>query len=508
MTASALPLRRAASSPYIRMAPWQRVAVVTVILLLEVVTPALDLILHGRSAAFEGSIWALEATYAVLLCVPFILYQPTYGWLHPLLFSALLPLAFRLAQDPLLILDPILVWTQPVSVRVRHIALVGWSEVDVASAVLKWKALAVLGLLAYYAGFFGSSGMKAVRLRPSAPRAVGVKSILAVGASLSFLAFYLWSRGGLSEHMLSWASGRFTALSGDGPIQVVIQIGALAVLLWMALDPRAIRRPAFWAAAAVALPSGFLASGSRSSLIYALVMMILIWTLQNRRLPTRRIVLAVGLSFVAFGALGSVRSSIWTGKVDWAVFQTFNIDDAVQSARLDAEWRATNSGPLVVMAKVPREADFLYGKTYLGGALFFVPRSLWPTKPRSAGGLSGERLFGWGPGSSAVPTGALGEAYWNFSVLGVLVVFMLWGVFHRWLASFLLRNDGAPAAILLYVLALFLLEPTGEGVTRFLQKAVPAVVLLMWMGGLRTTRSRNVARAVRPRRPVIAPVPR
>jgi len=136
-----------------------------------------------------------------------------------------------------------------------------------------------------------------------------------------------------------------------------------------------------------------------------------------------------------------------------------------------------------VVAKVPEEVDLLYGRSYVGPLLFFVPRALWPEKPRGVGAMNSEFIFGR-PYSGGIPTGPVGEAYWNFHIPGVAAIFFLYGIFHRWLARFLVRYADVPVAWVLYALTLFYFSPEGPTLTSYLQQIVTAIVFLYWMQAL------------------------
>jgi len=73
----------------------------------------------------------------------------------------------------------------------------------------------------------------------------------------------------------------------------------------------------------------------------------------------------------------------------------------------------------------------LYGKNFLGVALFFIPRAIWPDKPRSTGIIVAERLgYIYLNVSSPLPA----EALMGFGLFGPVLVFYL-------LASFVTRIE-------------------------------------------------------------------
>lgn len=76
---------------------------------------------------------------------------------------------------------------------------------------------------------------------------------------------------------------------------------------------------------------------------------------------------------------------------------------------------------------VPENIDYGYGNTYYGIPLTFIPRIIWPSKPSY--GESARIMRKAIPGDYASsPLTLVGEAYQNFSYLGVLLVFFIIGI--------------------------------------------------------------------------------
>jgi hypothetical protein len=110
-----------------------------------------------------------------------------------------------------------------------------------------------------------------------------------------------------------------------------------------------------------------------------------------------------------------------------------------------------------------------------------IPRAVWPDKPGQIGGLVGETFF---KSPSGTPPGPIGEAFWNFHIPGVLVVFFVFGVFHRWLAQSFIEYKQYPAAILIYLTILFTLDPSTPALIVCLMLLVPLLILLRLIGAL------------------------
>jgi hypothetical protein len=95
--------------------------------------------------------------------------------------------------------------------------------------------------------------------------------------------------------------------------------------------------------------------------------------------------------------------------------------------------------------------------------------------------LVGETFFN---SPSGTPPGPIGEAYWNFHIPGVIIVFFVFGIFHRWLAQCFVTYHSYPAAILIYLTILFTLDPSTPATVVCLMLLVPLLILLRLVGAL------------------------
>jgi hypothetical protein len=126
------------------------------------------------------------------------------------------------------------------------------------------------------------------------------------------------------------------------------------------------------------------------------------------------------------------------------------ISDAIATAGASFQYFLTNPAELVnglqslnhrnsditsvasIIRDTPSAYDYEYGRTYLGIALFAVPRVLWPAKPSLVIGF--ETTLKYFPGAdpynyASSPTTLFGEFYLNFGIMGCLAGMFLWGMF-------------------------------------------------------------------------------
>ena len=415
----------------------------------------------------------------VLLSLPFLLQRKGLGWTHPVILHT-----FLVFVGSLMVRTPIYIRGLD-----YHLALPGWGGDQLANLVAYELLLSALALAAYYLGFFSGLRPPPLRLYFRAPEAVMAKALITIGLAALVFVLYMRSQGGVSTHLLSWAEiGRVDAIKGEGHWLKISRLGGLTALLWFAYDRRALRRPLFWIAGIACAMINFLGSGSRSSVVFLLVVGTLIWLIGKRRFSPLRTLTVVLLCLLIIASLGRLRRGLFRGEVDWsALYSTGAVSSFVESLdELRYRYGSLDSA-YPVLARVPHEVDFLYGSSYLTLIALPVPRALWPDKPGTVGKLAGEVFYGVKAG---IPPGAVGEAYWNLHIPGVLLLFALFGIFHRTMAQFLKTYHQYPGAVVIYALTVFWSQPSISATAEWLYM-MASVGALLWLGGaLRLTRPR------------------
>jgi hypothetical protein len=424
-----------------------------------------------------GAFAALIANFALLLA-PIVFYQPTFGWFHPLIFGLLFTYLDHLRRIDVYLSG--LQW---------HAALPGWSAESLTALLSQELLLQGLGLLAWYGGYMLSPELPAPAVQFQRPRYLAVKVSGAVLFSAALFAVYMQSRGGILSHILSWGAGRNEALAGAFYWQFFTQLGLIGCLSWLVIDPRSTVRPLFWGCTATSLAMAYLTGGSRSSVIYFMIMGVLAWLLRERKMAVVQLVAIALTGLFLMGILGNLRASTYGGTIDWNVLrggvpaESTTGESALTSGLSEVSQRTSvYAGVFPILGLVPEQVDFIHGSSYLAVLTLPVPRALWPEKPGLVAGRVGETFFDMPVG---MPPGAVGEAYWNFGVPGVAIAFFLFGIFTRWLADSFQTYAEQPAAIVLYVITLFLLaEPSGLSLIAWLMMLVPATAFLMAIGAM------------------------
>lgn len=457
-------------TPFVRMTTVQRAIIVLVCFAYYCVISAIAF----RDPA-PGH-WLILTSLAGLLLIkllPILFYREAWGWFHPLVFDAVFvfPLLFKGFG----------MYTQGLD---WHTALPDFGTRQLNELVAYETVLTGFATLAYYGGFASFQRTSAPQLRRVHPRQL--KWIVFACAAFSTLVFvvYTSSQGGVLSYLSSIGRSRHAALAGDYYAIRVTAPGPIALLVWLAFDRTAHRRPVFWALALAMLAMQFVLTASRSTVIYWLAIGLLIYMMRERRMAFGRLLVAGLVAVYLVGVLGEVRRSTWRGEADLTHLWQTPLSEGLDIGRTEIVHRSTSSdGALAVLARVPEEVGLIYGSSYVALLTLPIPRSLWPDKPGLVGGRVGQTFFGT---TGGVPPGAIGEAYWNFHIPGVLVVFFLFGWFHRWLARFVERNPNNPTVLVVYAMLLFLLRsPSTPALANSLWQMVAVVFILLLVRGFR-----------------------
>lgn len=381
--------------------------------------------------------------YVALLAAPFVLFRGA-GWFHPVIFIALTSFV------PLLQRFGVYAWGLDWHQVLPH------SRDDLSELIELQLLLSSLAIVSFYAGFFLSPRLPTPRLRfDDAPRALTKKLALVSGFALLVFLVFVGSRGGLSAHIESWARGRHEEFSGQHYKVALMSLGTLSCWIWLALRRDALTSIGFWACTCLALAIAFLSVGSRSSVIYPVFIGLIIWMLRERRVVYLPVIVGVVVAIYVVGALGAFRRSGWEGDTRWGAVTEVGVFDAITGGAEGEITRRSSSSDVsfAILARVPDEVPLLWGRSYVEALTAPIPRALWPGKPGQVGGMAGRVFFNMQAG---VPPGAVGEAYWNFHIPGVILVFGCFGGFLNWLARTYRRNAHHRASIVLYGSSLFL----------------------------------------------------
>lgn len=129
----------------------------------------------------------------------------------------------------------------------------------------------------------------------------------------------------------------------------------------------------------------------------------------------------------------------------------------------------------------PDETPFRYGRTMIDWIVFPIPRALWEDKPVNVGSQLASIIYG---ANNGTPPGLIGDLYWNFWLLGVIIGMLVLGVVLRTLVEYRSRLHNVPTVILITTILMYLLAklpvvtPLMVSLGLWLVPLIVAVVLL------------------------------
>lgn len=464
-------------NPFVEITPTWWLVLACYILLYEMMVPAWEMIFYDPNPMTTLRLFSFWS-FVLLKYAPILFYvRGKMGWLHPLILPPLFILAKDLGKDPLEIFTAF--QYQPLPLEYDPV-LPDHDAVGLAWLRIKGNFIKDLGLVCYYLGYLVITRFKVPKVTFNRPQWLKPKLLFIACLGLFFAGLVVYKTGGIAQNILMLARGRFRYREaiGGGHFLVLATLLSVACYLWIAYFKEGVRRPMFWGLLLLSLGSSFILTGSRTTLMVQLMTVGLIYIAQTHRIPSKIMLLGLVAGVLVMGPLGQLRQAGWnTEELRWEEFFSTDIEENFSATR--AELSSRPDGYRVVLGKAIEEEGMLWGRTYLSALLFWVPRAIWAAKPRGAGAYNGNLLFGDlslaemeanGGKGMGVPTGAEGEAYWNFYYPGVVLVFFFFGVLVKFLTSFFRTYHAVPAVVVLYVMALTNLVPVSIQMVAFFQK--------------------------------------
>ena len=324
-------------------------------------------------------------------------------------------------------------------------------------------------------------------------------SVIATGALLRSTGFSiqdLSDLSSLSRKRYLVVEGTVTGYAAQGYLRWASSLGAQAFLLYMAWFSYFRKR---WFSThglilgVLFVVAGFspFATSNRGVLMWVLLSSMIIWHYLRKKLSRRTILLSLMLALFIVSFMLNLRG----GHQQPAVGSRIGgiIEDLVASRDL----LDITTTAIIIDALHSGKLNYQYGSTYLTWLYAPIPRTVWRDKPIiSVGAIVRESAFGYG-GRGGIPPGILGEAYWNFGVVGLIFVLWFMGFLTRVMYESMQLPDGAhPNLVILYavVIAPWSLASIGGGWSgafiTALQSAIPLMIVLSFI----TRKPRNIGK--------------
>ena len=413
--------------------------------------------------------------YMGSLLIPVMLYRKQAGWFHPLIFFALWWGGFRDVLPRLDVFANGLAYHRVASFvpNVNMNYLVAWSLI-----------LSVIGILSLYLGYMCSSDFRVPKIGFKKPQFVRVKILFIAAISTMALFMLVREAGGVGRLMVQRgiASDQRIAAEIGGHWHFMVGLLPTACLAWLAISPKVWRAPFFYGLFMAALLMVYIATGSRSTVIFPLIIAIAIWSLHNKQLPYGKGILIAIIAIFLIGILGELRDKTrGVQTVADVSLESGVIDGMKQGIETITAYKGEVDGLYGILSKVPSHVGFLWGESYLSIPAAPIPRAIWPDKPQAGGKMNATYIFN-NP-LNGIPPGNIGEAYWNFHLPGVVAVMFVFGMILKWFSCLYIQNRGAGWVVAIYVTTLFFLQPNSPAFYNWLQAIIPMMAFLILFQG-------------------------
>ncbi|MEO7366148.1 MAG: O-antigen polymerase [Sphingomicrobium sp.] len=456
-------------------------------------------LIHGAQAALFGLQGGGDAVFtaAVLLAIaidiariaPLILYsRHPLGILHPLILTTVLwPLMIAMPRviDELGGLGGLLLGQ---SVSPPFFAGLGWLPGPEIWRAVAWTNLCQLvALLSIYTGYaFVHDRLVAVAESPRRGvhrefdgKRLRMLAIVLIGISVAVLLVLISLRGGLAVHLADMARGRFRSLAGLGPLVAAVDLGLVALVVWTAARPGDVRRPIFLSLMVIVACAQFISNGSRSAALTGFIMVGVTWALRTRKIPWRLALIMAPLIFLSLGALNVIRTSGFVGETASEAIQGTDSGQVLERVQDEIDLRRSLDSAVPVIWEGHEVMNGpLWGSTYAAAIFAFVPREIWPAKPRGPGSLYAQNFLGEVREGTAVPVNPAAEEHWNFGILGVVLISVLYGALIRHAHNFYIRRPENPFSVAGFVLFVTTFHPSTDDLVLFQQQVM--LLLLVW----------------------------
>lgn len=474
-------------NPFLDLGAAPRVTLLAYLVIYRILFPIAHIMMVGGNQELLGPRIVAETIATLLLAYPFIFHRREYGWLHPLVLPTLFVLGKTVAKNPLAIFFPFDFPSIDYTVATASpAAVLAISDEALAQARLGEALIRCLANGVLLAAFLYGPRLKVPRIKVyRGGRAVPIAALVTIGALLAVALAFVAMQGGFNELLVAMRGGRRNLFQEQGQF-LFAAIGAPTVaLVWFMYEKRPLTNIFFVAAFVASALIAILVTGSRSSLILpVLTLVLLYWKRKHRPLILPTVLVAV-FGLLVVGAFGSIRQDYTSTDVDVSVLTPSRWGEMINRAITETQSRDDEESNLAAFQGA-NVKGLLWGKTYAGALAFWVPRVIWQDKPRTPDTYNmwvnyvGNRIDTPLPerGTYGIPVRAELEAYWNFHVIGVIVLFFLIGVFYRLVADSAYVYDKVPFFWVIYLMMVLTFDGSSKSMVEVLRSVFLIVVFL------------------------------
>ncbi len=326
-------------------------------------------------------------------------------------------------------------------------------------------SLCALGVISFYFGYVSTLGKKLGNSLPVPGHIYSKNSLLKIGIGYILLGIITF---GYTAWKIGGAAKWFTTPKGEniflvakcvyGAFLLKLFIPSVIILFIYAL----LRRSKFifllWICTFIAVVIFFnvFSQGSRRITLFLVLSLIIYHHYAVRPIRLRKIMLIVAILFFFNFSVGLIRGTIHlldleSTKTQWSKVKHNYKGRWHNPVIITMDFPYCYNSLMQIVDYVPEKVDYLWGSTYAKFFLWPIPRTLWPEKPEGISRVVVRHFYPeiYDKGISVSPT-IVGEAYFNFGTLGIVIVMALFGVICQSLYAFLKKNRKNIGAIAIY----------------------------------------------------------
>jgi oligosaccharide repeat unit polymerase len=314
--------------------------------------------------------------------------------------------------------------------------------------------------------------------------------VLCVAVGVGSYAILMKTVGGLT-YFLAHIYVRSEVTEGLGPIAVFVQLVSVGwiVSFCNALDRKKSLWPMVGLGVVVAIFNATL--GGRGFILYPILVCLIVRHYVKSRMQISRLLL-VGAAFLTFAFMfKNIRDA--TANPDGPTLDTFNDSGLSAADVISGFFKEQNALDMfaVMVDDMPHHVQFQFGRTWLNLLTLPVPSKLWVSKPLVLEGrYVAETYFG---DHAGMPPGYAGVLFLNFSYAGVLIGFVILGIFHKALYRYLLQNQSRAMCVCMYATTVTsLYDLSNVAIMRWLYYG-PFLLFAFWFLTRRSLRGRQAS---------------
>ncbi|MCW3837113.1 oligosaccharide repeat unit polymerase [Sphingomonas canadensis] len=491
------------SDIFLPISPAVRILIVAYLLIYRVVLPFAAAMFNPDAQPLLGLRVTAELVYALLLAYPFLFAKREYGWLHPLVLPLVLNLGKSLTKNPFSLFFPFDSPVVDLSVAsISRAVTMQLPLIDLAWLNLQYTLLLCLAQAAYLAAFLFGPKITVPLLTLYRPKRVRMVSIAFAGTLFLIVVGFILSQGGVNTLLVAMRGGRSELFEGSGQYLFAAAAMISIVAVWFMYEDQPWKNPFLLAAIALSVVLGIITTGSRSGAILAVLSIILLWWKRRGQVLILPTMGAALLGLLILGGFGAIRQDYSSDTVNTEAFNPLNYGATLSRALEDIKNRGQEDSTLAALAGANKDG-LLWGTTYVYAVSFWVPRAIWPDKPRSADSYN--YIYNYRGFSRNItfddvsfygfPVNAVTEAFWNFSYLGVILVFGLLGMLHQHLARAASVYRGVPFFWVVYIIMLSEFDGSTKDFVDLARTILLLLIFAFCLGVVRIgTRQRPVLR--------------